>query len=179
MPLMKHIDRVDHRLSRTFNRFMQWDVVHRFFSIISRLGDGPMWYLLMVTLPLLDNETSRGLQASGSLLVGGFAGLMVYRGLKQWLARERPFITYADIDCRSQPLDRYSFPSGHTLHAVLFTTIATAWFPSLAFALIPLTGLIALSRLVLGLHYPTDVIVGAFIGWGLAQYVLILLPPSL
>lgn len=181
MPLMQHVDRVDHQLSRTFNRAVQWTKVRRFFSVISRLGDGPIWYALMVILPFhaFLTETAKGFYASGSLMVGGVIGLMVYRGLKQWLARERPFITYSDISCCQQPLDRYSFPSGHTLHAVLFTTIAVAWFPLLAIALVPLTLFIALSRMVLGLHYPTDVVVGALIGWGLAEYVKMLLPPML
>jgi undecaprenyl-diphosphatase len=62
------------------------------------------------------------------------------------------------------PLDRYSFPSGHTLHAVSFTWQAVAHFPQLAWILIPLALLIALSRVVLGLHYPTDVIAGAAVG---------------
>jgi undecaprenyl-diphosphatase len=67
------------------------------------------------------------------------------------------------------PLDRYSFPSGHTLHAVLFTTIAVAYAPSLVFVLLPFTLLIAASRVVLGLHYPSDVIVGALLGWMIAK----------
>lgn len=179
MPMLELIDRVDYRLCRTCNQALQWRWVHGFFSLISRLGDGPVWYCLMLVLPVyaLATNTSKGFYAGGSLMVAGLAGLMIYRFLKERLARERPFISHQDIDCRNQPLDRYSFPSGHTLHAVMFTTIALAWFPPLAVVLLPLTLLIALSRLVLGLHYPTDVLVGAVIGFGIAEYMLILLPP--
>jgi undecaprenyl-diphosphatase len=78
--------------------------------------------------------------------------------------RERPFIRHAGISLAGAPLDRYSFPSGHTLHAVAFTWQAVAAFPELGFVLVPLASAIAASRVVLGLHYPTDVLVGALLG---------------
>jgi undecaprenyl-diphosphatase len=83
--------------------------------------------------------------------------------------RERPFITHSTIDLAMAPLDRYSFPSGHTLHAVSFAWQATAHFPELGWVLLPLAGLIAASRVVLGLHYPTDVLAGAALGASLAE----------
>jgi undecaprenyl-diphosphatase len=78
--------------------------------------------------------------------------------------RERPFIRHPGINMEMPPLDRYSFPSGHTLHAVSFTWQAVAHFPELAWILVPASALIALSRVVLGLHYPTDVMAGATLG---------------
>ena len=68
------------------------------------------------------------------------------------------------INLAMPPLDRYSFPSGHTLHAVSFAWQAIAHFPALSWILVPAASLIALSRVVLGLHYPTDVLAGAAIG---------------
>jgi undecaprenyl-diphosphatase len=62
------------------------------------------------------------------------------------------------------PLDQHSFPSGHTLHAVAFSTIAVTEFHTLAWLLVPFTFLVALSRVILGLHYPSDVLAGAIIG---------------
>jgi undecaprenyl-diphosphatase len=64
------------------------------------------------------------------------------------------------------PLDKFSFPSGHTLHAVAFTTLAWHYHPLLGMALMPFTCVVALSRIVLGLHYPSDVLAGALIGFG-------------
>jgi undecaprenyl-diphosphatase len=88
------------------------------------------------------------------------------------LVRERPYIGLIGIDCAMPPLDRYSFPSGHTLHAVGFTTVAVTAFPALAALLVPFAVLVAASRVILGLHYPTDVLAGAAIGYGVAQAVL-------
>jgi len=62
------------------------------------------------------------------------------------------------------PLDEFSFPSGHTLHAVSFTIVALTWFPALAPLLVPFTVLVAASRVVLGLHYPSDVLAATAIG---------------
>jgi len=95
--------------------------------------------------------------------------VLVYALLKRVFVRERPFITHAAIHRAALPLDRYSFPSGHTLHAVSFTWQACAHFPELAWLLVPLAALIAGSRVVLGLHYPSDVLAGAVIGGALAQ----------
>ena len=66
------------------------------------------------------------------------------------------------------PLDEFSFPSGHTLHAVAFSTVAVAHHPVLAWVLAPFTIAVALSRVVLGLHYPSDVLAATAIGSALA-----------
>jgi undecaprenyl-diphosphatase len=48
------------------------------------------------------------------------------------------------------------------------------YFPALAWILVPFTVLVAISRVVLGLHYPSDVLAGAAVGAGVAQAVLAL-----
>jgi undecaprenyl-diphosphatase len=78
--------------------------------------------------------------------------------------RERPFIRFGEIRCTTAPLDRYSFPSGHTLHAVSFAILYGSFVPQLLWILVPFALLIGLSRVVLGLHYPSDVLAGAALG---------------
>jgi undecaprenyl-diphosphatase len=101
-------------------------------------------------------------------------GAALYLLLKTRLLRERPYITHAGIEAHTAPLDRYSFPSGHTLHAVCFALIATTYFPELAIVLVPLAMLIDASRVVLGLQYPTDVLAGGAIGAVLGTTILAL-----
>ncbi|NDY95196.1 phosphatase PAP2 family protein [Wenzhouxiangella limi] len=166
----------EYRLCVFIHRAGRWPMVRYPFQAISRLGNGPIWYAFLLGLPILAGRT--GLEAALVMALGAVAGLGIYKGLKVALVRERPYISHADINCLTAPLDRYSFPSGHTLHAVFFAVMGSAWFPILAPALFVFAGLIALSRPLLGLHYPTDVLVGALIGWSLAEVMLLLFPPG-
>jgi len=171
---IQRADAAEHRLCLRLNRGCSSPATRNLFRLVSRLGDGVFWYLVMLLLPVLYGD--RGLVPALQMAVASVIGVGLYSLLKARLVRERPYITHAGIEAFTAPLDRYSFPSGHTLHAVSFTLIATAHFPELAFLLVPMTLLIAASRVVLGLHYPSDVLAGAALGGALAVSVLALTP---
>lgn len=145
-----------------------------YFATISRLGDGVFWYVLMGALILVDGIT--GLAASAHLAATGVIALTLYKLLKRWTRRPRPFASDARIHAWVAPLDEFSFPSGHTLHAVAFSLVAMAHYPLLAWLLVPFTASVAASRVVLGLHYPSDVLAATAIGSGLAGLSLWLVP---
>lgn len=163
---MTTLPAVELPLCRALNRWGAQGVVHGFFATVSRLGDGVFWYALMIVLPFAAG--SRGFAAALHMALTGLATLALYRHLKSRIRRPRPSQSLHGIVARVAPLDQFSFPSGHTLHAVAFTVIACAWFPSLAIVLVPFTALVALSRVVLGLHYPSDVLAAVAIGLALA-----------
>jgi undecaprenyl-diphosphatase len=163
--LLDNANRLDVRLCMLANRIALSNPTLRFFRVVSRLGDGVFWYSLTAAMPLLLGQ--HGLIAAIHMLLAGGLGLLIYRQLKERLVRERPFVRLAGITCFMPPLDRYSFPSGHTLHAVAFTFIACSYVPWLAILLVPFATAVALSRVVLGLHYPSDVAAGAMLGLAL------------
>lgn len=145
-----------------------------FFGAISRLGDGGFWYALMALLVLADGRA--GLLASLHLAATGAGALLAYKLLKRWTRRPRPFASDVRIRAWVAPLDEFSFPSGHTLHAVTFTLVALAHYPLLAWILVPFAATVAVSRVVLGLHYPSDVLAATGLGTGLAAVSLWLVP---
>jgi undecaprenyl-diphosphatase len=161
------LDSIDVGLCSLLNRSSHVYLVRNLFRTISRLGDGVIWYTMMLVLPVIGGYT--GLAISAHMALTALAGLLVYKLTKQLSGRERPYVRYAErVECAMPPLDRYSFPSGHTLHAVSFTIVLYGYFPEMIWVLLPFTVLVALSRMILGLHYPSDVLAGALIGAGLA-----------
>ena len=164
----------ERRLCIAMNRWAGRHALRRLFGLISRLGDGVFWYALMALLILLGG--TRGAIAAAHMALTGLVAAAMYRGLKRWTRRPRPFRSHDDIVAYVAPLDEFSFPSGHTLHAVSFSLIALAYFPMLAPALLPFTVLVAMSRVVLGLHYPSDVLAATLIGCGLGCVSLWLAP---
>ena len=145
--------------------------VLRYFAAVSRLGDGAFWYALMGTLVVVDGMA--GLRASLHLAATGLVALVLYKLLKRWTRRPRPFASDVRIQAWVAPLDEFSFPSGHTLHAVAFSLVAMAHYPALAWLLVPFTASVAASRVVLGLHYPSDVLAATAIGSALAALALL------
>jgi undecaprenyl-diphosphatase len=168
----ERFDRAELKLCRYLNRSSSSAAVRDFFRVASWLGDGWIWYGLLLSLPVLYGAS--GLRAAAHMALTGAAGVLIYKLIKTRAVRERPYITHSAIRCVSAPLDRYSFPSGHTLHAVSFTLLLTSYLPEWAAPLALLALLIALSRVVLGLHYPTDVAAGALLGCALAMSSLTL-----
>jgi undecaprenyl-diphosphatase len=170
--LWQRIDHAERALCLRVNRGCRRPALRTFFAGVSRLGDGPLWYALMAAIAAFD--TTGGWRVALLMAGTGAVGGALYKYLKTRLVRERPFISHAGILCGTTPLDRYSFPSGHTLHAVSFTILAGAHYPLLLPALVPLALAMAASRVVLGLHYPSDVAAGAAIGATLATGTLLI-----
>jgi undecaprenyl-diphosphatase len=162
----------DIRLTRWMNRSLSIGGVQPLFAFVSWLGNGKLWYALMLLLLIC---TANGTSTAFHLAAVGLVNLVLYK-IAKWLSRRpRPCNAYEEIMRGAVPLDEFSLPSGHTMHAVAFTLIASAYLPFLTVPLAVFTVLVAMSRVVLGLHYPTDVILGAAIGFLVAKSSFLLL----
>lgn len=115
------------RWCRRANHWCRRHPVRRSFAAISRLGDGVFWYSLMGLLVLLDGMD--GVRASAHMAATGVLALTLYKTLKRWTRRPRPYAADVRIRAWVAPLDEFSFPSGHTLHAVSFSIVALAYYP--------------------------------------------------
>jgi len=131
-------------------------------KVVSRLSDGWVWGIVLLAMPWLDHTsgTSVSIRMAGVAIVN----LVIYAIVKHIIARPRPYRSCPGIRACTPSLDEFSFPSGHTLHAFAYAVILSSYYPALNYVLWPFAVVVGVSRIVLGLHYPSDVIVGAAVG---------------
>lgn len=155
-----------------FNRLSHRPLVASFFKAVSRLGDGWLWAGATVFAALYLWATQNfiiSFFAIYTCLLTSSVGYAIYKCLKTHTVRPRPYQVHQVIRLGERPLDVFSFPSGHTLQAVIFSMTLCHFVPVLGWVLVPFTFLVAVSRMILGLHYPTDVAMGALLGGILAK----------
>lgn len=175
--LFNKADQFELSLCQRMNRMGYYRAIRLFFKAISRLGDGVFWYTLAPVIVFFYGLEA--LPALAHISVMALLCVLIYSQLKNRLVRQRPFISFNAITAHTAPLDLYSFPSGHTMNAVNFAILLSAFFPVLFWLVIPFALLVALSRVILGMHYPTDVLVGAALGATISLGSLALFPQGM
>jgi len=138
--------------------------------LCSRIGDGPAYLVLGLLLFYAE-------PISGPLfLVQGLAAFLLelplYILLKHVIRRRRPTDLPDPLQALIQPSDRFSFPSGHSAAAFLMATLVAIHYPLWAMAAYPLALAIGTSRVILGVHYPTDIVAGAVLGGSCAALII-------
>ena len=145
-----------------------------FWKTITHLGDaGWVWIILGIVLLIPKKTRKAGIAALAALAIGA---LITNVALKNIIARIRPYEVVEGLKLLIEPQSDFSFPSGHTCASI---GAALAMYPFLerkwGIPLVILAVLISLSRLYVGVHYPTDVlggaVVGAFAAWGAVRIV--------
>jgi len=98
------IDAAEYGLCCRLNRGAHRRVPRRLFQVASRLGDGVVWYALILALPLLFGASA--VRPAIAMALTGVLGVVIYTLLKRVFVRERPYITHAAISQAAAPLDR-------------------------------------------------------------------------
>lgn len=90
---------------------------------------------------------------------------LVVRLIKRFVSRRRPYLVLDGVNLREgYILKDYSFPSGHTAACFSLAAVIAVYFPAVAPFVLFIALLTGISRIYLGMHYPTDVFIGALIG---------------
>lgn len=141
---------------------------------ISATADGHLYVLAILLLALTEFS-----DWSLCLLVALLLERPLYALLKSQFKRNRPPQAIPGFQSVIQPSDQFSFPSGHTSAAFLFATLAFLLLPVSGWLLFPWAGSVAASRVLLGVHFPTDTLAGALLGCTMALMSFELLNPAL
>lgn len=141
----------------------------RFGRYLSRTGDGPLYLLIIGLLYWQQGLDSPLLQA---VLLGFLIERPIYFVMKNSLKRNRPAAALQNFHSVITPSDQFSFPSGHTSAAFMMATLIGYFLPVLMIPLYGWAALVGFSRVVLGVHFPTDILVGILLGISAALFSL-------
>ncbi len=163
IPQVKHfIEARDHRIMRKVHNWSAPQWVRLWMICATRGGDGWLWYLLG-TLVLIFGGT-QGVLAVGASVVAIALGIVFFLWAKKITGRKRPCHITPHCWSTLLPPDQFSFPSGHTITAFAAITPLMVVFPELQVGLGFCALSIAASRVVLGMHFLSDVVAGAAVG---------------
>jgi len=150
---------------RTRNRRL-WIAAAR---AVSRSGDGLMQVLLPGLLFLLDRQHGAKLFIATALAFAIERPL--YWVLKNGCQRKRPPEAIPSFHSVITASDRFSFPSGHTCGAFLLAAMTSEYYAALSVPVYLWSCAVGVSRVALGVHFPTDILAGALIGSGIAWFI--------
>lgn len=166
---MKHLVNIDlwlfqwianSAMTHTDQRVSAW------FKWISKTGDGYLYLILGLILFYFDKE--HGSLFLYTTIVAYAFEIPMYVILKHMFKRRRPCDLLVNVQAHIIPSDKFSLPSGHTAAAFLMATIIMHFYPALGLMAYVWASLVGLSRIVLRVHFPLDVLMGASLGVGVA-----------
>ena len=139
----------------------------RMARMISRLGDGPFYVALTLFIWWMDRQG--GSEFALTAMAAYALEVPLFVLLKHLIKRPRPAYALESLSAFIQPADRFSFPSGHTAAAFVMATLLCVFYPPVMALALGLAVMVGLSRVLLGVHYPSDILAGATLGFSCAM----------
>lgn len=164
---MHHVTPVEVEVMRRLFRFRRLNWLTWTMKTASRLGDWPLW--ATTGLCLLASADERGRLAAGAAAIAIGLSVLLFKIVKNLVGRPRPSEKWQGLTSLLPAPDRFSFPSGHTMTAFAVWAALAQTLPALGPLFLAAALLIGVSRVFLGMHYPTDVLVGALLGSALGR----------
>lgn len=146
-----------------FNRKIHCDPLDFLMKYITHLGSTTFTTLLSLFLFIYPKHEVRTI--GREMVIVLLTTLLIVQFIKRMVNRPRPYITLRDIIPINPPNCSYSFPSGHTCAAFSMALVLSKNFPPLSVVFITLAIMVGLSRVYLGVHYPTDTFIGGIIAF--------------
>ena len=164
--MLEYIAHRDHTLMRHVNRWPAPRWIRAWMLCATSGGDGWLWYTMGAVILLTGGE-QRFLAVSTAALAAAL-GVTLFLRLKKATARRRPCVFEPHCWATLLPPDQFSFPSGHTITAFAVAVSLSRFYPELSLGLLFCALSVAASRILLGMHFLSDVLAGAAIGSALA-----------
>lgn len=158
----RQVEAGDYGLMRRVNHWQAPRLLRTVMIAATRMGDGWLWIAMGVTLLMFGGSLRYVAVAAATL--AAFGGILIFCFLKHTSRRKRPCEIMPHCWAAIAPPDRYSFPSGHTIVAFGIVLALGSYYPNWLLGLLAAAVLIAASRIILGMHFLSDVVAGAAMG---------------
>ena len=160
--LVNFITHRDHKLMRRVNGWYPPRWVRLWALWATRAGDGWLWYAVGLTILIFGGD--QRFLAVGCAAAAAACGVVLFWNVKKLSGRRRPNCFQEHCWATLLPPDQFSFPSGHTITAFSVSVTLSHFYPDLTAGLLFCAISIAASRILLGMHFLSDVLAGAAIG---------------
>lgn len=147
-----------------FNHTISTPFLDKFFSLITNVNSWYIAYVILLLISMIKGGRKGRIVALGVLILIAITDQVSHQLIKEYFHRLRPCVTLKDAITPLGCTGSFSFPSNHAFNNFAAAVFVYKFFPKLKWALFITAILVSISRVYLGLHYPSDILGGAIFG---------------